>query len=300
MAAAAEMLGHPGRVGAALGPQADPEAFGGHLLEEHDHLDPLDGPGQGRHVLGVDLLEAEGFGVVFEHADDGDRPLAVHGQTGEDAAEELDLLRPVVVVELLRDADGTGPETGQLGRGGQGAGRRVGELERARVGNDGAVEALGDLGRQADPQEAAQIEDHLAHGRRLGVDPVDVGVRRVRIVVVDVDLIDAVQALVAGAGNVGAFEEDDGVEVRRPDRTDVDPGELGEAGEGQGRRVVVDDGHVLAHEAAHQRNGQGRAEGVAVRAEVGGHGHRPRRLDPGRDELSRVSAHVSSPPRSAC
>src|SRR5512136_9417 len=111
---------------------------------------------------------------------------------------------------------------------------------------------------------------------------------------VDVDLESPLESLLAGTGDVGALEQDDGVEVRSADLADADPGQVGKAREGQRRWIVVDDGHDLAEEVPHQREGPGRAERIAVGPEVGGHGYPARRLDPLGYEGSRISGHVSS------
>ena len=75
-------------------------------------------------------------------------------------------------------------------------------------------EAEGKLVLEYATERAGELKDHFADGRGLGVDPIDVGVRRVRMVVVDVDLVSAGQA----------FHWFDRVEARREFARILKPG----------------------------------------------------------------------------
>ena len=80
----------------------------------------------------------------------------------------------------------------------------------------------------------AEFEGHFPDGRGLRVDPVDVGVAVVRIMMVDIDLEIAVEVLVAGPGDVGAFEKDDRVVDVRGDLADRIRAASGKAWNGTG------------------------------------------------------------------
>jgi hypothetical protein len=81
--------------------------------------------------------------------------------------------------------------------------------------------------RQAGPQPLAEGEAHLADRGGVRIDPIEVGVAGVRVVVIDVDEEGPGQALHAGAGDVGALEEDDGVVAAALDLADPDAVRVG-------------------------------------------------------------------------
>jgi hypothetical protein len=220
---------------------------------------------------------------------------AVHPEGREDPPWE-DL--PGAGIEPFGDADGAAPRSAGYGRK-RWRGRRIRELEGPGVRDDGAIEVLGDLRAHRRAELFAELEDHLADGRGLGVDPVDVGVGEIGIVVVDIDLGAVPQVLLARAGDVRALQQDDTVVAGWIDLTDPDAAGVREVAEREGGGVPVDDVHLFAEALAHHGQGEARANGIAVRPQMGGDRDAAALPDPAGDVGGGISFHVSGPSRSA-
>ena len=104
-----------------------------------------------------------------------------------DVAQQLYPGERVALVDLLADLAEVRAAVDQVGGGLQGVRRRGRILEAAGVGADGGEEAIGDRLGDLPTGPFAEVVDQLAARRFAGRDPVDVGVLRVRRVVVDVD-----------------------------------------------------------------------------------------------------------------
>ena len=77
--------------------------------------------------------------------------------------------------------------------------RDVRVVKGARVGEDGEVDVRGDFERQRHAERADQLEHQLPAGGRGLVEPVDLAVAAVALVMIDVDREAAVESFDAGA-----------------------------------------------------------------------------------------------------
>ena len=105
----------------------------------------------------------------------------------ERLADELQLRERDALVHALEDPVHVRAGLDELGREPQRLRARVRVLEAARVGDDGDVEGLGDLGRQGHAEAADHVAEDLARRRGVRDDQVHVPEARVVVVVVDVD-----------------------------------------------------------------------------------------------------------------
>ena len=129
-----------------------------------------------------------------------------------------------------------------------------------------------DLDRQRHAERLDQVEHHLAARRGRLVHPVQVAVVRVALVVIDVDREASLEAARrrSASGRPTPSRSARRRRVRSTDARDLDAVDAGELHVVLGRRVGVDEPHVLAERLERVGHRQLRADGVAVGAGVRG------------------------------
>ena len=126
------------------------------LADEGDDLGALDRAQVVDDALGERLLRPGRREVAPLEVGDDDPAALVDLRLVERAREQLQLREGDVLVDVLEDPVDVGAGLDQVGRHPQGLRGRVRVLEAPRVGDEGDVERLGDLGRELDAELAGR------------------------------------------------------------------------------------------------------------------------------------------------
>ena len=280
VAAAAELGADSADVeGGGFGAEAEADfpVWAGEFFEGGSHEDALDGAEVVDEAFAIVGLHGDRIGEIAGESPGGDAAIVgdLHGV--EEVAEEFDAAQGVGFVGFLAEFSevDAGADEGGGDFVGVGGGALV--LEGAGVGGDGDVKVAGDLWGEGELGRGEEVVDDFAGGGGGAIDEVDVAVALVGVMVVEVD-----PGFGVGEGGEGGGAEAFAVgAVDRDDDFGVDElawggffDEVGtwEEGEVSGEAVFVEEADRFAEVLQGQAEGQGAADGVAVRAVVGEHG----------------------------
>src|SRR5271166_2544485 len=262
VAASAERLGHRCNVYCALAAQAYAEASIGLLAEEQGDFDAPNSQGVVDQSLAVFLLRFTALHGLVGYVHPGQAAITMKRAKGRAQQPHLRELRREV--HVVCDLHGIGAGAHQFLRQRESSLGGAGETESASVSENCGVKAGRNFGRNLDAGFARQPEDHLRSGTGVGINPVHVGKRARRGVMVDVDEVVALQSGQAGAGHAIALENDRGFRFRG-----LFNGMQYGVGVGQwpinaGNAIAEHDIRLLAHAAENLAAGQRRSDGVTI------------------------------------
>jgi hypothetical protein len=273
VAAAAEGGANLLHIDQAARTEARPGEAVGHGFEDKGDLHRADGLEIFDEALGL-VGRGAGAGVdVGPEIKPGDAFALGEMKGVEHLAQEQEALGAETLVATLGQRGRIGPGLDQTGGDFEGAGGRLPVPEAAGVGHEADVEIGGGLGGKGPLERGDDFVKDLRGGRRFRVDEVKLrSVAGIADVVVDVDVGSAPPRFEGRPEpfRVGAIDGDDeALGLRRRHRRGDEKIAAGEKSEGGSDAVGIDREDVAALRTQAQRETEGRAVGIAVRAEVG-------------------------------
>ena len=141
-------------------------------------------------------------------------------------------------------------------------------MEAAGVGQNCQVDMRGDVAGQRGAKRFDDIEDHLAAGGNALIEPIDAAVHPIARVMVDVDDEMAVEPGDACTAKVTALENNYEIEITFRTIGDLDVANPWKHEQLRGRRIMIDDAHMLPERLQGQRQGKLRPDRIAVGPDV--------------------------------